>query len=221
MVRTPVVRTAFAWAPLGSTRRLVVRRLLPLCAAAVVAYAALPYVTLFRLGQAIRNGDAAALAKLVDWDGVREGLKEDICDEVLDDTPAPAASAGQPVQIAESGGHAPRSEAALPPFGSGFVQGIASNMIDENVTPDALAAAAHAQTVGHTPGAAAAPAAEEPQPRIVWAFFDGPQTFTVLLQPPGNDVGPIRIRMALRGGSWKVTRAWLPHELLVRANART
>jgi hypothetical protein len=45
------------------------------CLAIAMAYVAYPYVTLYRLGQAIRGGDAVALQTMVNWDAVREGIK--------------------------------------------------------------------------------------------------------------------------------------------------
>ena len=89
-----------------------------------LAYGAYPYLTLYRLGQALRHGDASMLQSIVDWPSVREGIKEDICDLVID---APK--------------EAKRGD-RLPPFGASFVRGISANVVDTNVTPEALAAAA-------------------------------------------------------------------------------
>ena len=80
--------------------------------AVAVAYVVYPYVTLYRLGQAIRQGDASSLETMVDWAAVREGIKEDICDTVIDE-PAEAKAGDQ-----------------LPPFGAGFVRGIAGNAVE-------------------------------------------------------------------------------------------
>src|ERR1700756_2395992 len=93
------------------------------CLAIVLAYGVYPYVTLYRLGHAIRHGDASALKSLVNWGSVREGIKEDICDMVIAEPPE-----------AKTG-------SALPPFGAGFVRGIATNVVDKQVTPEALVAA--------------------------------------------------------------------------------
>ena len=159
-----------------------------------VAYGVYPYVTLYRLGQAIRNGDAARLEAMVDWNSVREGVKEDICDLVID----------QPQQAQDDG--------RLPPFGAGFVRGIATNVVDRRVTPEALVAAAQL------------PATEQAAPgatvQVSWAFFAGPSAFLVDLNTPGQAT-PIRLQMDLRNGAWHVTRVWLPPELLGQANART
>ena len=43
---------------------------------------------------------------------------------------------------------------------------------------------------------------------------------TVDLQAPGQN-SPIRLQLELRDAGWRVTRVWLPSELLSGANART
>ena len=155
-----------------------------------VAYVAYPYLTLYRLGLAIKTADAATLESLVDWPAVREGIKEDVCDLGTDDP-------------------GPKNGAPLPPFGASFVRGITSSSIDKTVTPQALLAAAT------TP----LPANQPPQPprgadvHVKWAFFDSATTFVVSLQPPGQ-ADPIRLEMDLRDGEWRVQRVWLPAELL-------
>jgi Protein of unknown function (DUF2939) len=163
--------------------------------AVAVAYVVYPYVTLYRLGQAIRQGDASSLEAMVDWAAVREGIKEDICDTVIDE-PADAKAGGQ-----------------LPPFGAGFVRGIAGNAVDSRVTPQALAAvAAQAPSVRPDP--------KDSVVRVSWAFFAGPAEFLVALRAPGQAT-PIKLQMEFRDGAWQVTRVWLPPELLTQANTRT
>jgi hypothetical protein len=162
--------------------------------AVALAYVVYPYVTLYRLGQAIRNGDASSLETMVDWTAVREGIKEDICDTVIDE-PAEAKAGGQ-----------------LPPFGAGFVRGIAGNAVDARVTPQALAAVAQEPVT--------APAPKDAAVRVSWAFFAGPAEFLVALKAPGQ-AAPISLQMVFRAGAWRVTRVWLPPELLTQANART
>jgi hypothetical protein len=161
-----------------------------------LGYFIYPYFTLYQLGQAIRGGDAAALQSMVDWPAVREGIKEDICDQVVDEP-----------QDAKNGGQ-------LPPFGAGFVRGITTNVVDARVTPEALVAAAAAQE--RRPAAAPHGAAVQ----VKWAFFTSPAEFAVDLATPGQ-VDPIRLQMTLRDGAWYVTRVWLPPELLGKANPRT
>jgi hypothetical protein len=159
------------------------------------SYVAYPYVTLFRLGEAIREGDAGTLQSLVDWPAVREGIKEDICDAVVDN----------PVDDKQG--------AALPPFGASFVRGIASSTIDRQVTPEALVAA-----VSSSP-AQAPVTASGADVHVNWAFFDDPTAFSVSLKAPGQ-AEPIRLELQLRHWHWLVRRVWLPEDLL-RGNART
>jgi len=157
-----------------------------------VAYFGYPYVTLYRLDIAVRQADAATLRSLVDWYAVREGLKEDICDMVLDE-PSTAQ---------------PRNE--LAPFGASFVRGMAGNVLDRAVTPETL--------VSLTNGAGAPPAAAKAAVR--WAFIDSPTRFSVQVLTDATDQ-PIRVAMELRGGRWRVRRVWLPDALLERAGGGT
>lgn len=163
---------------------------------ACAGYAAYPYVALYRLGDAIRSGDAPALQRLVDWPSVREGIKEDICDQVLD----------QPAAVA--------SGKELAPFGASFMRGMAVNAIDQAVTPEGLVAAVQAPARMHMPAHMGADVG------IGWAFFSGLTTFDVSLVVPGQKQ-PVRLRMELRHGRWQVHRVWLPDDLLQEANART
>ncbi len=174
----------------------------PLVAAVALlsaAYLAWPYATLFRLAAAVRQGDAATLEEFVEWDEVREGIKEDICDTVFD-TPD--------IKVANT-------ESRLPPFGYSFVRGIASNAIDEEVSAESLVSASHAASLEPAGGHAS-----KKTPKIVWAFFANPTTFSVLLRPPGATKHQlVRLRLELEHGAWKVTRVWLPPTMLAQANA--
>jgi hypothetical protein len=123
--------------------------------AVTLAYAASPYVTLGRLGFAVRNGDAAALAHMVDWHAVREGIKEDICDSVLD-MPARPVSAGQ-----------------LPAFGASFMRGVAGGRVDQGVTPETLASQRAGAPSPFTGG------------RLGWSFFESLSRFTASFTAPG------------------------------------
>jgi len=161
-----------------------------------VAYGATPYLTLYRLGDAIQRSDAETLQSLVNWPAVREGIKEDICDLVVDD---PGSKTGD----------------TLPPFGASFVRGIASSAIDQAVTPEALLAA-----TGSLPAKPAAHDQPGPDVRVNWAFFDSPTTFSISLQARGQ-AEPIKLEMDLRHGAWQVQRVWLPADLLANPAART
>jgi len=178
------------------------KRIVAAIAAIWAAYVIWPYVTLYRLSEAIRSGDDTTLEALVDWEDVREGIKEDISDTVLE----PQAEVAS-------------SDAKLPPFGFSFVKGITGSRIDSSVTPQGLVSAAHPSGDEGRSGSAVAGAKN---PAISWAFFDSPTSFSVLLHSPVlPSEQPIRIELALRSGAWKVIRAWLPPAMLVAAHSRT
>ena len=157
-------------------------------------YIGYPYATLYRLGVAVRHSDHATLRTLVDWYSVREGLKEDICDMVLEG-PVDA----RPTEA--------RADNKLPPFGASFVRGMTGNALDQSVTPETLSSM--------TRGGAVARGGD---PRVIWAFFDNPTEFSVSLLTDGA-ADPIQMVMAFRGMRWKVVRVSLPEELLERAGS--
>jgi hypothetical protein len=169
------------------------KRTLILAAIAAVAYVVYPYVTLARLGAAMERGDSKTLEALVDWSKVREGIKEDICDNVTD----------APTQANDNG---------LRPFGFSFVRGVASNVIDAHVSPHGILAVARR----YDPATRSLDALSG----VRWAFFESPTTFMAELHPPGSLAGspPMRVQMELRGMDWKVTRVWLPPKMLMAAN---
>ena len=131
-----------------------------------------------------------ALNTLVDWFAVREGLKEDICDMVLEESPS-----------------APRAANELPPFGAGFVRGITGTMLDQTITPESVVSMTR-------------PGAEEPAPaaHFGWAFFSDPTRFSFDVLADGTSE-PIHVEMHLRNLRWQVRRVWLPNTLLERAGA--
>jgi hypothetical protein len=166
----------------------------PILAAFVVlgaGYLGYPYATLYQLDAAVRRADAETLRSLVDWYAVREGLKEDISDLVLDE---PANS---------------RPSNELAPFGASFVRGMTGNMLDRRVTPETV--------VSMSRGDAQVTPVDA---HVVWAFFSDPMSFSVNLRARGA-AEPIRVLMELRHLRWQVRRVWLPNELLERVPAGT
>jgi len=172
------------------------KRVLMIAALAAFAYVAYPYVTLARLGAALGSGDAQTLESLVAWSQVREGIKEDICDDASD---IPSTDTGT----------------GLRPFGFSFVRGVASNVVDAHVSPHGILAAARRFDPANLTLSAFS--------GVKWAFFESPTQFVAELKPPGMtaDAPPVRVQMELHGFAWKVTRVWLPPTLLAAANAPT
>lgn len=186
-------------------------------AAAAAIYLASPFWALYRLHEAVQRGDVATLAAAVDWDAVREGLKEDICDEITGE-PEPQHDAKPRVQTIS---HAD----ALPAFGASFVAGMASNMVDQVVTPEGLANALRQRAPG--PGDIAHGTAAEASPfamvGIGWSFFDGPTSFNARLRASGEtpDDPPVVLHMELVRGAWRLTRVTLPPSLLTQVQSHT
>jgi hypothetical protein len=176
--------------------------ILSVLAIVAVAYMAYPYVALYRLQAALGSGNPDSLAAMVDWDQVRDGLKQEIADQVVD-PPAPVRATAQ---LASN---------VLPPFGSGFVKGIAAKAVDDAVTPETVARMIRPAAVDE---GAANPleAIATARTRIEWAFFDNPTTFTLWLRTPSmaRADAPVKLRMQLVDGDWKITRVWLPPSLL-------
>ncbi len=164
----------------------------------VLAYAASPYVALWRLESALQTGDAATLEHDIDWKSVREGLKQDIADGII----GPLQT-----QLASN---------TLPPFGSSFVNGIADTAVEREVTPQNLIAVMR-QMRRPT---------ESPASMLdcfSWAFFQSPTSFEVVVSQPSDDPdeGHLRVRLELHQGHWMVMRAWIPQDLVDRAGQRT
>ena len=169
-----------------------------IAAAMLLGFLIYPYVTLYRIGAALGEGNARVLAQLIDWDAVRDGIKEDICDAVTE-TPTRMIAANN----------------TLPPFGFSFVREIAGNAIDANVSPGSLVAAIQATRPAF--------GTEQEMLGLRYAFFDGPRRFTVLYHTAGQHPGEpdLRLQLELRHFTWKVTRAWLSPNLLMAANTHS
>lgn len=190
-----------------SERPMSKKPILSALAVVAAAYVAYPYVALYRLEAAFRSGNPASVAAMIDWDQVRDGLKEDISEQV-------AGISVQPV------GSAQAASAELPAFGASFIKGIASKTVDSVVTPESMTRMVQPREDQ---------AGDEPDPlqaisfqnaHVKWAFFNSPATFTLWLSAPNDAPGedPIKVRMALLDGEWKITRVWLPPSLLHRGH---
>ena len=165
-----------------------------LLGACAVAYVVWPYVELYRIGQALQQGDVPVLTADVAWPSVREGL----CDDIVQ------AMTGQPVaaQVAEDD---------LPPFGSGFVSAMTTDMVDRYVTPGQLS-----ESLKEEQASMAQP--EHATLRSAW--FTSPFSFEASFQFASDEPGssPIRVRLDLTEDGWlpqwRITRAWVPTEFL-------
>ncbi|HEY2132797.1 MAG TPA: DUF2939 domain-containing protein [Acetobacteraceae bacterium] len=192
---------------LTPSRQALAKRTFGVLLLATFAYAITPYICLWRLYNAVEQGDAATLAQVVDWNSVRRGLKEDIAEGIIGMAPAETVARGN----------------TLPAFGSGFVTGIASNVVDEEVTPQHLAEAVRDAQPATAPAQPAAPDNASGFGSLERAFFTSPTCFIVSIRLPGQDPDDpaLRVELGLSGTGWKVIRAWVPQDLMDEANTHT
>lgn len=151
----------------------------------------LPYIAVWHLKDSIERGNIQALSRGVDWKAVRDGLKEDISDGIID-----------PVH------RHPVDDGSLPPFGASFARGIAETQIDREVTPEKLVPLL-AKLHSGSPDT-------DPLSSIEWAFFETPTVFMVTIRGPSTDEGHLRLRLVMRGGKWLLVRIWAPQDMIER-----
>ncbi len=84
----------------------------------------------------------------------------------------------------------------LAPFGTAFMRNVA---VKNSFTPEAVLAELRTAANGPEDGT-----------RLRWATVEGPRQVVL-------DLGTVRLRLELRGATWRVTRAWLPDGVLERA----
>jgi hypothetical protein len=164
----------------------------------VIAYAAYPYWSLYRLGEALEVGDEGSLKRYVDWPSVRSGLKEDLSGMLSRET-------GR--AIASGEGEEPLSGMLAATIGNAMLE----PLIDGLVTPEGLAAmiregsskegapTSDSQSNGRDGGLSR---------RLSFAFFTGPATFEAVFETEeGEDVVAV---MRLNGLRWQLVRLRLP-----------
>jgi hypothetical protein len=173
----------------------------------VAAYMAMPYVTLWQIAGALQRGDVEELRSAIDWDSVRSGLKADISAGIVGGVFD--ADQAAPTQIASN---------TLPRFGTSFISGIAGSVVDREVTPQHLATMVR-QLAPAEPDAGFS----MPLRGVEYAFFETPTRFLLTVRCPGQDPAdqPLRVRLQMEDGGWRVVRAWIPQDLVDLANSRT
>lgn len=175
-----------------------------------VVWFAWPYVTVYRLAQAINRGDEVVLTELVDWPAIRTQIREiamaQLATEVLTRRNREAEAVG----------------AAL---ASAFI----GPMIDNLVTPRAIATLRQREISGQAqptsrPGPASVPASVEERmnqgmslQNVRWAAPSGLTSFTLVLgnaqDPPSKHITAI---FEFRDLGWKLARIYVPAGVLAR-----
>jgi hypothetical protein len=162
----------------------------------ISAFAVYPYLALYRLGEALRTRDLDAVESKVDWQRVRQGVKDD-------------------VNTALAAKVRPEEGDAIAAFGVALVGKLAGPVVDATVTPAGLAALAAADRPTLTTLVTqvyVSTVPDRPLPRLVRSGFSGLIAFEATVMPNGADAEnqAIQLRFELEGGYWMLTRIHLP-----------
>lgn len=173
----------------------------------LLAYTAWPFVTLYRLSDAVQRNDVDALRELVDFPSVRRSMASQIVEKYLE-------LSGQSPRLGPLGNIAANVGATL-----------ADPELEKIVTPEGLIALLQQGRVPGEAGSAAANATPAAAPvRIRWgdAFrlwadsdYGGRRVF-FLLPPDVPRAQQYRLRLFLEDLAWRVQGVELPEPLALR-----
>jgi hypothetical protein len=176
------------------------RRVIRVLVLLVALYVAYPFFTLWRLSQAVKQGDEAALTTLVDWPKLRQGFKTDASGAIDEELAARQGEASDPRDL----------------FGAALARivapAIAGGVIDALVTPQGLASlirTGNARASGGEPAASGGESGNESDMKISYAFFQSPTVFRVVLQDKDDSARKLPMLLELEGASWRLTRVYL------------
>lgn len=151
--------------------------------AAIVAYAASPYIALWNIDRAARTDNSHALGHYVDWSALTQSLKKEF-------VPAPAAGDD------------------LPDFGSSFAGNVVSNAIESDLTPASLLTTAHQYMPA---GYGAGQGGGVTSWTGLRARFVSLRKFEARIAEPGRT--PFVVHMSFEHWGWKITRLEMPHDV--------
>lgn len=159
-------------------------KLIAVLVAVVLFYAASPYYSVWRFGEAVRSHDVQALAARVDFDSVRTSLKKQLRDHFL-------------------GAMNEKQKERLTEFFRTSVNDPLDQLLDAYITPEGLAALiSNPGPVKNASSLSSLPSLDRSVAQIDWsrfehAFFTGPTDFAV-------DHEDIKLRFRFNGAGWKL-----------------
>jgi hypothetical protein len=160
------------------------KRIAAIAAALLLIYAASPYYSVWRFGEALRAHDMDALAARVDFDAVRGSLKQQIRDHFL-------------------GVLAKRKKDRLAQFLTASADNPLDRLIDAYITPEGLAALiADPAPIRNASSLSSLPGIDGSRKEIDWskachAFFTSPRDFAI-------DHEGLKLRFRFNGLGWKL-----------------
>jgi Protein of unknown function (DUF2939) len=153
-------------------------------------YVAYPYVTLWRLDQAILKADIPTLNTLIDWPELRQRLKAEAKLALIDKAQTDIGQGGL-------GGLFGGALTAL------LVPTVVDSAVDATVTPEALVHNDKIDQMRH--------GGKSLLRFVTYAFFASPAEFRVDLKDPDEKDSPtLTTLLELRGGRWQVVALKLP-----------
>jgi hypothetical protein len=173
----------------------------------LMAYAASPYVALWRVGVALRSHDVSSLRAEIDWNGVRNGLKAE-----LGGDPSPLPTTTVAVKTASS----TAADDDLPDFGESFAKTAVSNVVDEDCDAEHIGA-----MLAGDPARGGSMIAQARR-MVAWAFFTGPKNFQAFLRVGGDPhEAPVKVQMRFSPShGWRIENVWLPQTMLSSPDAK-
>jgi hypothetical protein len=166
------------------------RKLLVALLVLLALYFAYPYVTLWRLDQAILKADIPTLNTLIDWPELRQRLKAEAKLALIDKAQADIGKGGL-------GGLFGGALTAL------LVPTVVDSAVDEMVTPEALVHNDKIDQLRHE--------GKSLLRFVAYAFFASPTEFRVDLKDPDDKDSPtLTALLELSGGRWQVVALELP-----------
>lgn len=165
------------------------------------AYIAAPFVTVWTVREAIRNGDSATLDAKLEWPTVRASLRESLTEYAIG--PTPVALPGQPV-------HQPGFWQRVK---NGLSRRAVDNMVESYVTPEGLPQLfgmrqLYRETLSSEASVATLPWHERARgfwSRIKRAVFHSPTSFEIEIADRNDPTRYYIGHLKLRGFAWKVT----------------
>lgn len=143
--------------------------------ALLLLFLAWPYFTLWRLDQAVREEDTAALAELVDLDAIRGEIKK----KLNKDADSSIGDLSDPFILWMQDG----------------IQTLGSDAPDRLMTLSWVRARLLDRSAGDADGGFLG--------QVAYAFFDAPDAFVARIGVAADT--PVHVRLTLRGTNWRVT----------------
>lgn len=169
---------------LPRTRRRARRICLASFSIAGLLYLASPFMTLWSLAAAVRSHDQTALQSGLDWKLVRRGLKQSL-----------GVASLQKAGMTDE----------LPGFGDSFAAGVASGMIDEDISPARLGAILDSAAL-HRSSASGLP----------HGTFTAPDRFLATI--PTGSSEPLTLVLVVKQWRWKIVQVVVPQPLFQDAS---